>query len=243
MSSSDTIAAEPPPGPHLLASRAHTVILIAITIGIAWTGAAGSSQVSADPRRSHVAQYVVLLTVEWLLFYYVWRGLHRAGTPLGEVIGRRWSAPREAWKVVCAAALFYGAKQLVLGALQAGMAAAGFSRTAESHRTMALMAPHGVLEVALWIMLSISAGFVEETVYRGYLQRQLGAWMRHIGLGIAASAVLFGVAHGYQGPLSVVLISAYGALFGVLAHVTRTLRPGIVAHAFEDLLSGLLGGR
>ncbi len=241
MTTTETFAAEPPPERRLLASRAHTVVLIAITLGVAYLGAAGSGKVDVAKPRSHVAQYVLLFVVEWLLFYYVWRGLRRAGTPLREVIGTRWSSLADGWKVVLAAAAFYLCKQLVLGGLQVLMARFGYARDAEMHRTLALMAPHGVLESGMWVALSITAGFVEEVVYRGYLQRQLGAWIGNLGWGVVVSAIVFGLAHGYQGPLSVVMITAYGALFGILAATTRTLLPGIVAHAFEDTVSGLFG--
>lgn len=230
-----------PETPRLLASRAHTVLLIVIMLAVAMLGAAGSGRVSTSPSRSHVAQYVALFATEWLLFWFTWRGLHRGGTPIGEVIGPRWRAAREVWKVVLAAAVFFLCKQVVLGALQALMTRAGYSRVAESHRTLQLMQPHGVLESAMWIVLSVTAGFVEEFVFRGYLQRQLAAWTRSAPAGIVLSAAVFGVAHGYQGPLSVLMIGAYGLLFGILAHVTRTLRPGMLAHAFEDTFTGLFG--
>ncbi|HET7225321.1 MAG TPA: type II CAAX endopeptidase family protein [Candidatus Eisenbacteria bacterium] len=230
-------------GRRLLAPRRHTVMLIAITLAIAAIGAQGSGKVSPDPNRSHLAQYVVLIALEWALFAYVRFGLRRGGTPLAQVIGPRWAALRDVWKVLLATAVFWVVKEVILGLVQHGLTLAGYSRAAEQHRTMALMAPHGVVESVIWVLLSCSAGFVEEVVYRGYLQRQLGLWSGSAALGIAASAIVFGIAHGYQGPLSVVIITCYGALFGILAHVTRTLRPGILQHALEDSIGGLLGAR
>lgn len=230
-------------GRQLLASRVHTVVLVAISLGIAWLGARGSGRAAAHPPRSHLPQYLMLIALEWLLFFYVWRGLKRGGTPLAEVIGRRWSAWRDAWKVLLAVVVFWLAKQLILGLVQQGLALAGYSRTAEQHRTMALLAPRGAAESVVWVALSCSAGFVEEVVYRGYLQKQLAAWSGHVWVGVAVSALVFGVAHGYQGPLSVLVITCYGALFGILARVTRTLRPGIVQHGLEDTLGGLFGPR
>jgi hypothetical protein len=37
-----------------------------------------------------------------------------------------------------------------------------------------------------------------------------------------------------------VLIAAYGCLFGILAAWRKSLRPGMMAHAWQDLLSGIL---
>jgi membrane protease YdiL (CAAX protease family) len=61
-------------------------------------------------------------------------------------------------------------------------------------------------------------------------------------LGILASAVVFGAGHLYQGWRSVILITVYGLLFGVLAHLVRSLRPGMIVHAWQDMFSGLYSG-
>jgi membrane protease YdiL (CAAX protease family) len=105
---------------------------------------------------------------------------------------------------------------------------------------MALLRPHGLLEGTVWVLLSCSAGFCEEVVFRGYLQRQFIALTGNEWSGIGLSALIFGVGHAYQGWRSVTAIVVYGLLFGVLARFTRTLRPGILAHALEDVTSGLL---
>jgi membrane protease YdiL (CAAX protease family) len=36
-----------------------------------------------------------------------------------------------------------------------------------------------------------------------------------------------------------VLVGIYGMLFGLLAHFRRSLRPGMIAHAFHDGIMGL----
>jgi membrane protease YdiL (CAAX protease family) len=55
------------------------------------------------------------------------------------------------------------------------------------------------LEVLLWIGISISAGFCEELVLRGYFQKQFEAFTRSRWIAFFMQAVLFGIAHGYQG--------------------------------------------
>ena len=109
------------------------------------------------------------------------------------------------------------------------------------HRAAAqLLLPRGWLEVGLWIGLSLSAAFCEELTFRGYFQIQFGAFTRSPAAGLVLQALLFGVAHAYQGPRSVILIALYGALFGAVALWRRSLRPGMVAHALTDLVLGLL---
>ena len=50
-----------------------------------------------------------------------------------------------------------------------------------------------------WCCLSATAGFCEEIVFRGYLQRQLAAFSKSTLMGVLLSAAIFGVSHGYEG--------------------------------------------
>jgi membrane protease YdiL (CAAX protease family) len=59
-------------------------------------------------------------------------------------------------------------------------------------------------------------------------------------MGIAGSALIFGAAHGYEGGRRMLLIGIYGAMFGLMADFRRSLRPGMLAHAFHDAVMGLL---
>jgi membrane protease YdiL (CAAX protease family) len=54
---------------------------------------------------------------------------------------------------------------------------------------------------------------------------------------VLAQAVLFGIGHWYQGVRQVILISLLGALYGILAQWRKSLRPGIIAHAWADVLN------
>jgi uncharacterized protein len=100
------------------------------------------------------------------------------------------------------------------------------------------LAPSSGAEMVLFLMLSISAGICEEFVFRGYLQQQLGLIGGRIAAGVVLSAIVFGSAHLYEGMAGVLLIAAYGAMFGVLAILRRGLRTGMIAHAWHDSISG-----
>ena len=52
--------------------------------------------------------------------------------------------------------------------------------------------------------------------------------------------LVFGVMHAYQGWRAVVTISVLGMMFGGLAAWRRTLRIGMVAHAWQDVWAGWL---
>jgi hypothetical protein len=49
-----------------------------------------------------------------------------------------------------------------------------------------------------------------------------------------------GAGHGYQGTRFMILIAIYGALFGTLVLLRKSLRPGMMAHAWQDAFSGIL---
>ena len=55
--------------------------------------------------------------------------------------------------------------------------------------------------------------------------------------------IIFGAAHGYQGPKYMVMISVYNFLFGAMVHWRRSLLPGMAAHFLQDGALGLLLGQ
>ena len=114
------------------------------------------------------------------------------------------------------------------------------SEQKENVRILAQLAPASGVEVACWVLLCCLAGTIEETVFRGYLQRQFTAWTKGgVVWGVVFSAILFGAAHGYQGTRNMVLLAVFGGLFSVLAILRRGLRAGIFAHSWHDLIAGL----
>ena len=77
---------------------------------------------------------------------------------------------------------------------------------------------------------------------RRYLQRQFCAWIGSIPAGVLLSAAVFGAGHIYQGGKPAIVIAVYGVLFGILAEMRKSLRPGMMAHAWHDTIIGLLAG-
>jgi membrane protease YdiL (CAAX protease family) len=110
----------------------------------------------------------------------------------------------------------------------------------ERLRALAQLAPANGREIAAWTLLCLLVGFIEEIVFRGYLQRQFIGWARGgVATGVLASAIVFGSAHAYQGVRGMVLLTVFGVLFSLLALHRRSLRAGIFAHAWHDLITGL----
>jgi membrane protease YdiL (CAAX protease family) len=112
----------------------------------------------------------------------------------------------------------------------------------DQRENIRFLVPHGRLELVLWVILSVTAGICEEAIFRGYLQRQLLALTGNAPAAIAGAAVIFGAGHIYQGYRGAVVIACYGAMFGVLAHWRKSVRPGMLAHAWQDTISGIAAG-
>ena len=102
--------------------------------------------------------------------------------------------------------------------------------------------PHGAREQLMWVALAVTAGICEEAVFRGYLQRQFLAWTQNVPVAILLTALLFGSVHAYQGLKGAIIIGVLGLMLGILAHWRGTVRTGMIAHAWQDTVAGLLGG-
>ena len=232
------IASESPSAPRLIAPIAHTIALVLVFVVLAVGGALFQQRAAAHattlpaPSRP-TTLYLSLIAMEWGLVLYVARvGLRRTGTSLREVVGGRWSRPRDVVRDVVVALVAWGVWTLFswIASRAAGPEHAASVRS---------LLPRHPIDVALWVALSVSAGFAEELVFRGYLLTQFRALTRSTVVALLLQAVLFGVSHGYQGVRACATISVYGLLFGALALKARSLRPGMIAHAWTDIAAGL----
>jgi membrane protease YdiL (CAAX protease family) len=113
--------------------------------------------------------------------------------------------------------------------------------TPDSSRFNPLRGNLGMLVSGL-VSVWITAAFIEEVVFRGFLigrlARILGASRRAWVAGVVVSAVIFGLLHFYQGVAGVILTGVMGLLFGALyLLVRRNLWIGIIAHGLIDTFS------
>jgi uncharacterized protein len=180
-----------------------------------------------------ISIYLVAGTMDWALLYYCWVGVHRWGGTLATLTGGRWTSWKSLAIDVAIAVPFWGIWEGTAYAVH-------WLLGPSSSKTVDSLLPHSLVEVLLWIGLSITAGFCEEIAFRGYLQRQFQALSGSIVIAVVGQAVVFGVAHSYQGWKSVVVISVLGALYGALAAWRRNLRVNIVSHAATDIWEGWL---
>ena len=192
---------------------------------------AGRMRAAEQPSR--VLFYLITIAWEWLLVGYVLVGVRLRHTPLLEVTGPRWSRARDVFRDIGIALAFWIAALLVLALVAHLLHFQGMKQNVR------FLAPDGSTEIALWIAVSVTAGICEETIFRGYLQKQFIAWTGSVPSGIFLSAAAFGVGHIYQGAKAAVVIGVYGLLFGVLAWRRGSTRPGMITHALHDTVSGL----
>jgi len=221
--------------PAAVGSVWHTLVFLAFLLGFALLQYQPRLAAPTSPLPHLVAVYIATIIYEWALVGYVWFfGLRRRRVSILEVVGGKWRRWADFWRDVGIALLFW----IVVSTVLAGLSYALHFNGEEAAK---FLLPRTPLEMAVFVVLASCAGFCEEIVFRGYLQRQFLAWTGSVVAGVVLQAVVFGAAHLYQGPKAVVVISVYGALFGTLAAMRKSLRPGMIQHVGQDAVSGLAG--
>jgi hypothetical protein len=231
------------PGKKLLAPVWHTIVIVAIVLCNSFFTARITSHlsphdISSVSEKGRIIQYSFTVVSELILLGLVAFGLRLKKKKLRDIIGGRWATAEEFLIDVLIAAGFWIVSALILGGLGYLLGLAKGSQLDDTKRLLQMLGPHTGLGLLIWVALSCTAGFVEEVVFRGYLQLQFAALSGNAIVGLIASAVIFGAGHGYEGTRRMVLIAVYGSLFGTLAHFRKSLRPGMMAHAWHDSLVG-----
>ena len=218
-----------------VAAAWHTVLLLAIIAAWSAWGYFGAARmrVAGNPHRA--AMYIVTILWEWALVAYIAWGVRRQGSSMGALIGGRWNSAKAFFLDIAVAAGFWGTALVIL------LCAAIALHTPRGGEAIRFMLPQTRVEVLLWVLVSVTAGICEETIFRGYFQKQFIAWTGNVAGGVLLSAAVFGAGHIYQGARSAAVIAIYGLLFGILAETQKSLRPGMMTHAWHDGFAGLVG--
>jgi membrane protease YdiL (CAAX protease family) len=219
-----------------VASTLHTFVLILFLAGWAYVGRMWAIKLRAESVPSHLPLYLSTLAMEWAVFGYIVWGVRKRGISLRELVGPRWSKGKANLKDLVYAGCFEVVALAIL------TLTSHLLRIDPKSQSTRFMMPAGALEILVWILLSLTAGICEETIFRGYLQKQFASWTRSSVAGLLISAVLFGAGHIYQGGRQAIVIVVFGALFGTLALICRSLKPGMIAHSFQDAVAGIAFG-
>ena len=218
----------------MLAPLWHTAIVVFALMGASLGGSRG-----VHPLASHskLPQYLLSMAWEWALAGFVYLGV-RKRIKLRQLIGGRWAKPEDVLLDMLIACGFWLAAVAVLGAGAKLMHLDQGGKFDSMRQQLGFLIPGTTLELLVWFCVSTTAGICEEIIFRGYLQRQFAAFTGSMVAGVLLSAAVFGAAHGYEGGPRMLLIGVYGLMFGLLAWWRRSLRPGMIAHAGHDAISG-----
>jgi uncharacterized protein len=210
----------------------HTVVLLVVLLSLALAQAMPRFAAQEAHLPSRIPTYIFTMCYEFVLAGYVWLGAWLRRAKLRDLIGGRWASAKDFWIDVGVAFIFW----LVVLAVVNGLS---YVLHFNGDKAASFLMPQNAPEMILWVALAVSAGFCEELVFRGYLQRQCLALTQNVAAAVILQGLIFGTAHAYQGAKGVIVISVYGMLFGVLAAMRRSLRPGMLQHATQDGVSGI----
>jgi len=233
--------------PQRIATWGWLAGFLAIGAGVAIMGflaqhapASGSNGAAAGQLASHSQAIPIYLTVglmDWALLYYCWAGVHRYGGSLWTLAGGRWTS----WKsVLIDIAIAFPFWVLWEGTAYGVHWLLALNSLGLRAKTVDSLLPQSLLEVVVWIGVSITAGICEEMAFRGFLQRQIHALSGSMVVAVLGQGLVFGLFHAYQGWRNVVVIGVLGVLFGALAAWRGNLRVNIVTHAWSDVWGGWL---
>ena len=213
----------------------HTLAIVLIVLALSYSGPARHKNPTTAGSRP--ALYTSGIVMEWLMVGIVWMGVRRRGYSLGDLIGRKWKDFFDvAIDILIAAGAWVGFF-LVAAVLAYSMGL--MKKLPELRKAIEFMSPKTPLELAMFLVLAVSAGICEEIVFRGYLQRQLAALSRSVVVGVIASAIVFGAGHLYEGWERMIIIGVLGAILGTVSVLRKSLRPAIIAHTWQDAIAGI----
>jgi len=171
--------------------------------------------------------YLPTMLTWWGAFLLIYLTVHREKTTLAGIGFRRLRLLDFFW-----AFAFLLASNLLLSLLALLLAQIGLEIPGE----VELILPKTNAERIVWVLLSFTAGFCEETAFRGYLLTRIKIFGNTRGwlLPVIISSLAFGSGHAYQGLGGFILLSIYGAMFAFLFLRTGGIWAPIIAHFFQD---------
>ena len=219
-------------GNRAIAPAWHTAVLLIVMLGLSFMGARTSSLPGGTHGR--ILLYLLIMLFEWATVAFIWYGVSRRGIRMRDLIGGSWARPLYILRDLAIAVGFVAVCGVgLVGALN-------YLLKAVPNPALRYMLPHGLADTIFYLALTLTAGFCEEVIFRGYFQRQFAALCRSTAGGVVLQGIVFGAAHGYQGWKFMLSIVVFGVTFGLLVVWRRSLRPGMLAHFLQDAVGGIL---
>jgi len=224
---------------RLVAPVWHTITLALLLVSIGVLSAWGFKNLPA-PKSGTLPQYWQNIIMQWTLFAFVVFGLRRKGVRIRDIMGRRWESFDDVLvDIALAFAVFIASVAVRAAIVFAIIRVTGTTPSMQDAiKSVERLIPRTPAEIAVAMMLALTAGIVEEFIFRGYLQRQFIAMTKSTAAGIMLSLTIFFIGHLYQGfSLQLGFVTLLGLALALLAHWRKSLRPGIILHAGQDMIS------
>lgn len=211
----------------------HTAFILFILAGWAVYGALRSTS-GAVPETPRWLRYSAQIMALSLMTGTTIAGLYHRRRFIRALVGRiDWV--RDAW----AGLLIFLAGTALIVIVGLALRPLQFLHLTHMRDVVLAISPHTGPELALWMLVSASAGVCEEFIFRGYLLRQVLHWSGSSVIAVAGSAILFGSMHLYEGTAAAIQITVLGAWFGAVAVRRGSLRQVAIAHFLQDAIAGL----
>jgi len=240
----DTGNAQVESKPALIAPLWHTLLITAVILGNSFLGSSKLAHVGNGAHGSRLLLYSGTFILQLVIILLIWLGIRLRGVRIRDLIRGRWNTVEDFLLDVGLAVGFLIVSLLLLFGLRIALGLIDLHNLQKSENevmhTLGPLAPHSYLEAGFFVALSVCAGLFEEIIFRGYLQRQSQALANSAVIGIIVSGILFGLAHGYQGWRNMIVIAMFGIFFGIMAQLRKSLRPGMIAHMFQDSTAGIV---
>jgi membrane protease YdiL (CAAX protease family) len=215
------------------------VVLVVLAIAVPWRGYVRVKQLLLSEQTStseRLVLYASTIAFQWILTILIlWRSRAHGYDPaeLGIAIPRLWTA------IVATIVLTAAVTANQLASIRR---LASLPREKQgSFRALSLkLMPQNFTERLVFFALVSTVAVCEEILYRGWAQSLFQVVSGSVVIAILASALLFSVAHVYQGRRGMVATFIVGAVFSAVRAWTGSLVPTMVAHFAADLAAGFL---
>ena len=214
------------------------LIFFVLGVLVPWRGYARLRELLAKPHidsRERLSLYLSTILFQWLAAAVAaWRAWAH-----GFTAGQLGVLARPGGKVfleaLAGAALFVAFQWLNLRRVSRVPAASRGQLQVLAERIL----PRSALERRVFFGLAATAALCEEFLYRGFAiavlaRAGLPAWLIVLG-----SALLFGLAHLYQGKSGLLSTAILGVIFGMVRVLWQSLVPVVAWHLAVDMVAGL----
>lgn len=124
------------------------------------------------------------------------------------------------------------------------LSAARLMSTKERFALRTPFLPNSFKEFPVFLIMCLSAGIFEEIIFRGFLVSYMQVLLQQSpnasGMAIVLPALVFSVAHYYQGWYAVLKIFVMAVLFGMMFLHSQSIYIAMLLHTLVDVAGGLM---